>query len=634
MLAYRADIDGLRAIAVLSVVLFHAFANKVAGGFVGVDIFFIISGYLISSIILRDLETNQFSLKIFYVKRIKRIFPSLVLVLSFCLVVGWKVLLPHEFTILGKHIAAGTAFVANIALWKEAGYFDLSSELKPLLHLWSLAIEEQFYMVWPMLLMICWKKKKLIPYVLGAVFLASFAHSLTELKRSPVGAFYSPLSRFWELVMGAMLAYYHLNSVRPNSSSKVTVIKTVQSLIGFALIFYAIFSFSAATKFPGFNAFLPTIGTLLIIDAGMFSVLNSRVLSFRPLVFIGLISYPLYLWHWPLLSFARIMDEAEPTLSVKIVLLSLSFFLSIVTYYFFEKPLRFKPRFEKRSPFVLSTALLLVGLLGAFSFYKEGFPSRYSSPPIVMMNMYLPNSKECLDTFVDFPNSFCMISKVSEPRLALLGDSHAGALFSGFLNFSHLGLGEPVFMGAGSCQPTLGYNDNPRCDIPLKEALKRISKSKAIETVLLTSYYQPLQFFEANKFKRIKEGYEKTFNILLGAGKKVVVILDVPTLPVNPASCLVGRPRYLTRKVPSEQTCFITSKAYDHQRAHYLKFMSELQSEYPTIVFFDPGPLFFKEDRYGAIKDGKLLYGDFNHLSPSGSDFVSLNVINFLKNRI
>jgi peptidoglycan/LPS O-acetylase OafA/YrhL len=205
---YRPDIDGLRAIAVLSVVAFHAFPLRMKGGFIGVDVFFVISGFLISTIIFENLGKGTFSFTEFYARRVKRIFPALAVVLGACLIFGWLALLPDELNQLGKHIAAGAGFVSNLVLWGEAGYFDNAAETKPLLHLWSLGIEEQFYIVWPLLVWLAWKRK--FNFLVLAAFLAfvSFALNIKGIKQDHIAAFYSPLTRFWELLCGALLARY------------------------------------------------------------------------------------------------------------------------------------------------------------------------------------------------------------------------------------------------------------------------------------------------------------------------------------------------------------------------------------------------------------------------------------------
>lgn len=326
---YRADIDGLRAIAVLSVIGFHAFPKLFKGGFIGVDVFFVISGFLISTILFESLERETFSFIDFYRKRIKRIFPALLLILSFCVALGWFVLLPDEYTQLGKHIAGGAGFISNFLLWNESGYFDAAAETKPLLHLWSLGIEEQFYIIWPLLLWVTWKNRINLPAIIMIIALSSFILNLKNIHSNATAVFYSPQTRFWELLSGSLLAWLILykQAAFAKLSQKLTlwisktpfkkwnintsVINHSISVLGFLFIEYGIYQFTKV-GFPGIRALLPTVGAVLIILAGTQAWINRVILSNRILIWLGLISFPLYLWHWPLLAFARIIEDEKP----------------------------------------------------------------------------------------------------------------------------------------------------------------------------------------------------------------------------------------------------------------------------------------------------------------------------------
>jgi len=319
---YRPDIDGLRAVAILSVVGFHIFPEKIPGGFTGVDIFFVISGFLISTIIFSSLERDRFSLVEFYIRRIRRIFPALILVMIVCLAVGWFALIAYDFKPLGLHIAAGAGFVSNYVLWKESGYFDRAATAKPLLHLWSLAVEEQFYIFWPLLLSFVWKKKwRFISIVIGiAIF--SFAINIYLTGSYQNASFYLPVARFWELMTGGVLAFIVLH--RPDLNSRY---KNGQSVLGIALVALGVVLLNKQSAFPGWWALLPSIGAFLIISAGPEACLNRTLFSFKPMVWIGLISYPLYLWHWPILSYLRI-TRGEPSLKLKIFVIGISILLA------------------------------------------------------------------------------------------------------------------------------------------------------------------------------------------------------------------------------------------------------------------------------------------------------------------
>jgi peptidoglycan/LPS O-acetylase OafA/YrhL len=355
-MAYRPDIDGLRAIAVLSVLVFHAFPNQLPGGFIGVDIFFVISGFLISSIIFSNLEQNHFSIIEFYDRRIRRIFPSLVTVMLATLGFGWFFLLADELQQLGKHIAAGSGFISNFVLWGESGYFDNAADTKPMLHLWSLAIEEQFYIFWPLLMALVWRRHWSFLSITAVVGVLSFAANLYWLAHNPTSAFYLPLARFWELMIGGVLAYLNLH--RPPHYRPWP---QMQGWLGLALLAAGFMLINRNRAFPGFWAILPALGAFLLISANGGSWVNQKILSHPLMVWFGKISYPLYLWHWPLLSLARVMDELQSAAG-RVLLLLASVALAWLTVQLIEKPLRF--RRAGSTPWFLLGALLLTGCLG------------------------------------------------------------------------------------------------------------------------------------------------------------------------------------------------------------------------------------------------------------------------------
>jgi len=340
-LSYRPDIDGLRALAVLSVVLFHAFPEWIHGGFIGVDIFFVISGYIISSIILKDLENQTFSFSNFYIRRIKRIFPALLTVLISCLVFGWFFLLADEYKELGKHAFGASTFTNNFMLWQESGYFDNQSESKPFLHLWSLSVEEQFYLLWPFFLWIAFKWKKHLSITLS--FLAfgfTFLHFYIFYP-DRIAAFYAPQARFFELLIGASIAFKHIR-LKAHDLERGNKFRSIQSWVGLALILIGIQITTKQSHFPGWFALLsPVLGAAMVIDNQKNSWLNKYLFSKKIIVWVGLISFPLYLWHWPLISFAFIIESQTPSLYIRIGLVILAFILAALTYYFIERPIRF-----------------------------------------------------------------------------------------------------------------------------------------------------------------------------------------------------------------------------------------------------------------------------------------------------
>ncbi|MFZ4541068.1 MAG: acyltransferase family protein, partial [Rickettsiales bacterium] len=313
MTAYRRDIDGLRGIAILAVLLFHAFTNLIPGGYVGVDIFFVISGYLITGILLHGLNEGTFTFRQFYARRIRRIFPALAIVLLSTWIAGWFILFPEEYTELGKHMGASSLFISNIILWKEAGYFDRTAELKPLLHLWSLGVEEQFYIFWPALLLVFHRKRHGWAGLV-ALTAISFVANLAFLHNAPTGTFFLLPTRFWQLGLGGMLAYAELKPLPRRVQSPILC------MLGLALILIACFTFTDASPYPGWRALLPTIGAALII----LSASGGKLIGNKPLLWLGLISYPLYLWHWPLLAYARILHAGEPSVTARIIAVALA----------------------------------------------------------------------------------------------------------------------------------------------------------------------------------------------------------------------------------------------------------------------------------------------------------------------
>ena len=301
-LTYRSDIDGLRAFAVIAVVIYHAFPSLLPGGFIGVDVFFVISGFLISSIIFSELDAQSFKFSNFYARRIKRIFPALIVVLLASFIVGWFLLFENELKQLGDHVSRAALFLSNFILWYETGYFDNAAETKPLLHLWSLGIEEQFYIVWPLMAWLLWRLKDKKMIVIAMLIAVSFTWNIWQAERDLTHDFYSPLTRFWELLAGALVAA-SINLLKLNTSWQSNANHC--ATLGATLLLFGVLYINASMKFPGVWACVPVVGATLLISAHTSAWVNRTVLSNPLLVWIGAISYPLYLWHWPILSVAR-----------------------------------------------------------------------------------------------------------------------------------------------------------------------------------------------------------------------------------------------------------------------------------------------------------------------------------------
>lgn len=391
---YRPDIDGLRALAVSAVVLHHAFSGLLPGGFVGVDVFFVISGYLISGILLNELKSNSFSLRDFYARRIRRIFPALTLILIACYLFGWISLYADEFAKLGKHMYHGAAFVSNFAFWQEGGYFDQAAETKPLNHLWSLGIEEQFYIAWPMMLWAAWKLWRRPLLMAGFILVGSLGFNVYLSLVDTIADFYSPLTRMWELLIGAVLSFASQETVSSQAEPGMPtwVLKFKEWLTsgfvqhagpaaGFVLILMSVWVFDKTDAYPGWRALIPTLGAALIL-AGEDSWFNRAVLSLPAVRWIGRISYSLYLWHWPLLSFARVVYPKIGNVAI-IGLVLLGVLLAYLTYVLVEMPVRrWKPRSYKVN--LLMLPLALMALLGYNAEARNGLDFRE-----VSLNYYL-----------------------------------------------------------------------------------------------------------------------------------------------------------------------------------------------------------------------------------------------------
>lgn len=463
-LEYRPDIDGLRAIAVLSVVVFHAFPNILPGGFIGVDIFFVISGYLITTILLGDIKDGCFSLKAFYSRRIQRIFPALLLVLITSFGIGWLVLSVGEFAHLGKHIFGGSIFISNLFTWNESGYFDHLAETKPLLHLWSLGIEEQFYIFWPIFLLISFRSRINVLWLLNFFLLASLIYCIFLVKGNSTAAFFSPFSRFWEPLIGssvACLCMYKKKLVAEFQGNN----KDLLALVGIAFICIGLVLLSSQSLFPGLWTLLPTLGAALIILAGDQAWINRRVLSLPFFVWLGLISYPLYLWHWPVLTVARIvtLDAIEPIACL--TLLAASVLLAHLTYHLLEKPIRKKFSASYLTP-ALIFCMLLMGFLGFNTYAREGLPSR----KIAINNVETPlvtafGKSGCLNLLSSDGKILCATAQQltlsndnPSPIVFLWGDSHAGHLNYGLLSQSNK-LGYQLYDASmPACPPILNFS--------------------------------------------------------------------------------------------------------------------------------------------------------------------------------
>jgi len=486
--SYRPDIDGLRACAVFSVMLYHAFPNVVRGGYVGVDIFFVISGFLISSILLRELAEGTFSIATFYGRRVRRIFPALTICLAAVLAYGFVSLLPSELMQLGKHVVFGAAFLSNIAVWSETGYFGIAATLKPLLHLWSLGIEEQFYILWPALLWMAFRlKTTAVGKLVVVLFLISFSVNVWLSSVNILDDFYLPISRFWELLAGAALALRPQPALSPYARSWI-------SATGFGALLVSVALFNAELRFPGWWALLPVSGALALMAAGPGALVNRTVLSHRIVVLVGLISYPLYLWHWPLISYAYIIRLGKmPTPLMAAGLLIATFPLAWLTYRFIERPIRFgKQHFRTQ---ITITCMAALGVFGLTVWIANGFPGRFPSLP----NLDMRKISEAARDPVFEPTRGMNVSNLDgtlvahlgkgERKVALGGDSllfQYGPRVQELADEGNL-VANTWFVTGGSCAPVPGViqqDDFAHC-ANLSGILADLVQREKIQSVVL-----------------------------------------------------------------------------------------------------------------------------------------------------
>jgi peptidoglycan/LPS O-acetylase OafA/YrhL len=622
---YRPEIDGLRAIAVLSVLGFHAFPTMIPGGFVGVDIFFVISGYLITSILLAENQVGALNLKGFYARRIIRIFPALIVVLAACFLTGWYTMIASEFKQLGKHILAGATFYSNFSLWFESGYFDKASELKPLLHLWSLGIEEQFYIVWPLLIMVFARLHIRSRTWIIFFILLSLAWSQYLVVFDRTQAFYSPLARAWELLIGSLLAF--------DFSGRRSIVQRLQHptvpWLGLGLLLFSVVCLSSENRFPGAWAMVPAIGSFLLLVPNAESAVLRGFLSHRWLVNIGLISFPLYLWHWPLLSFARIFEGQEPPLAVRIGLLCLAFILATCTYHGIEKSIRkIRPKF---AVVLLLLLMVLVALVGKNIYDRDGLDRiRYKkmialSPELKQDFIewehtgLLPNT-QCERAF-QFPGSSICLSTHPErlPNAALIGDSHA---FHGYWGLSQAldAQGENlILLGRGACLPFKGFKrgaDADGCQPHMDQTLAWVKDQPSITKVLLMfrGRYLANHSSEAGKTD-FRVALEKTIELMQKADKKVYLFSPVSEPGFDPRLCVGSLP--LGRKPPDN--CDISRSQDLAHRQDLMEIFAQVATKYPSVIVVDPSNYLCEGDVCPLTHNGKSIFKDENHLSYSGS---------------
>jgi peptidoglycan/LPS O-acetylase OafA/YrhL len=627
---YRPDIDGLRAVAVLSVLVFHAFPDVLKAGFIGVDIFFVISGFLISSIIFENLDRGSFSFSEFYGRRVQRIFPALALILMFCLVFGWFGLLKDEYQQLGKHVAAGAGFVSNFALWQESGYFDNAAEIKPLLHLWSLAIEEQFYIVWPLLVWLLWKRKVLFWIVVGTLLIGSFLISTYLVRVDRSAAFYFPGSRIWELLAGVILAYF---AVRPSLWQPSTAQRNAASFIGVTLLALAFFKIDKNRPYPGSWALLPGLGAFLIVFAGSKTWFNRMVLSNKLLVWVGLISFPLYLWHWPILSFMRIIESGTPETSYRIAAMGLSIFLAWLTYRFVEKPIRRPVNTDSAANIKLKTILLTglvaaLGLIGWYIHQSNGVENRVAAR-VTGVNVWnnFAFRKGCHDITNDKDqDDWCNMGNAPNlpPTTLLIGDSVGNGFAPMLQAYAEQNADTPFIfkqIGRGGCHglPKIGMS---HCNELVAATDRLIANTPSIHTIILASNWSIYSHgFDRPGFSHVsgaefKAKFEERVIHYQRLGKRVIVFW-APPVGANPRECVV-RPI----RISDKNTCIFSRKDAVENEHNYRSIFEPFLTRH-GVATFDPVK-YLCDEKTCKVTDGtQIYYLDHVHFSIFGGQYLA-----------
>ncbi|MCW2079592.1 UNVERIFIED_ORG: peptidoglycan/LPS O-acetylase OafA/YrhL [Bradyrhizobium japonicum] len=606
---YRADVDGLRALAVGAVIANHGFGHYCPGGYVGVDVFFVISGFLITSIIVDEISAGAFSVAKFYARRVRRIFPALILVLAAVSVFGWQHMMPNELLSLGRNVFASALFSANLMLLSEVDYFDLAARSKPLLHLWSLGVEEQFYLVWPLLLsgLATWQLSARKAIV--AVSAVSLLLSVYLTRTHPAAAFYLPLTRAWELGAGACLVLFRTEI---SSLLRSSLSRELSGNLGIVAIAAAAVLFNEKTPFPGAAAIVPVLGAALFISApGSFA---STVLSARPPVFIGLISYPLYLWHWPILVFSELYAMHPLSIRERALCVLASALAAILTFLFVEKPIR-------RRPLVippLFAAMSAMAALGIATIKADGFsyriPQEIRQAAVVVPGRDFIRYGECHVSATDHaqlsPNC---IEKTRKPLIAVWGDSTAGALAAGLYQLDdHVRPGIAQFT-LNSCPPVLvdARELPPDCVEANKDILARITRAKP-DAVLLHAIWN-LYWQEPI--------IGPTVRALQQAGIRTIIVGPVPIWE-QPLPRLYAEYYAARRTVLPERTSqFLRPLVEDglHQTSDNLgvRFYSL------RAVLCDPTGCLTRTSP--EIRD--IVQSDFVHLAPSGAKFVAAKMV-------
>ena len=631
---YRADIDGLRAVAVLSVVFYHAGLPTFGGGFVGVDVFFVISGYLITSIIWGQLGRGSFSIGGFYERRIRRIFPALFAVVLATVATGWLWMMPFDLQGFGSSLAAMAGFSSNFFFCKT-GYFDGGANIEPLLHTWSLSVEEQFYIVFPVLLALLARRgATTVRAVIVLLLVGSLVANVFGVRSNTAWAFYMPWQRAWELLAGSVLALGYLPSIASRRWCEIL------GVVGLAAIAVAVFGFDEHTRFPGEAALLPVVGTVLLIHTGSGAPTRVAVLlGMRAPVFIGLVSYSLYLWHWPIFVFARYRLMRDLTSSEALALGAVALLAAVASWRWVERPFRHVAAQDRGRVKVFIVALVLLAvtaLVGGGLYFTRGVPMRLA-PDVRAAAMAAydvnPDSDLChnhkpeqLDA-----DDVCQIGDGQAPSFVVLGDSYADALVPGLAAAARSAGRSGFVITKGGCAP-LPELGNPGCQAFSAATMGFLGRHPEIDTVVMAARWSG--FTEGSRFgenrpkvtlsdalsetpgpadnrRVLARGFERGLEAL--APRRVVVIGFVPEQRVRPPRVIA-----LVRRHGLDHEVGVDRATYDQRQAHAHAIIDPL-AQRTGVSVIDLGPALCDAAGCPGERDGMILYSDDNHLSLSGA---------------
>lgn len=633
---YRREIDGLRALAVVPVIFFHAGFDTFSGGFVGVDVFFVISGYLITSIILAEREAGTFSLVDFYERRMRRILPALFFVMLAYIPFAWFWLPPRDMKDFSESLIAVPIAVSNFLFWQTSGYFDTASELKSLIHTWSLAVEEQYYLLFPTFLVLTWRlRRHWVIGILVVVALTSLALAHWGASNHPQATFFLLPTRIWELLIGVFAAFYLFgrDGTKIKSSDSSYLIQFL-SIFGLFLIVYSIFVFDRQTLFPSLYTLIPTLGAAFIVLFATPQTVVGKILSSKVLVGLGLISYSVYLWHQPLFAFARHITLADPGRDVFILLILLAIAAAYLSWRFVERPFRNKREVSRKS-LVISTLFftaffVLLGLAGVLTQGFVDIRTNYMQKQILATVARSPERKECHTSGTNYrkPENACQYY-VPNGSWAVLGDSHAVELayaLAKVLEKDNKGVKHFSFSG---CAPAYGridktHSDSINCSHWTEEVAAHIIADKSIDTVVVSHHTEGWAASDSNENAAPWKSYKGILHAFKAAGKDVVLVLQAPSLDED-IEHLVFRLDSPPLDIPGKKR-----KKWEERQKYITERKNEISDE---VTVINPSDLFCDEKDCYVVRDGKALYFDIHHMSVAGALLVAEKVVERVTDR-